>query len=203
MLGFLPDQKVLYDYYTMGGFVMLPLIVVSVVLWYSLIYRVLKIKTGRTNPRELVRLAINGKKKINRLKSISAISARYAVAKAKEISSRKELKAAIDAEFDLTRESLGQYRILVRSLVGIAPLLGLLGTVDGMIETFNSLSDMVLFSQSGGIAGGISKALFTTQMGLAISIPGLLLGRMIERKEQNINRELDQIRDLVCASTHS
>ena len=62
---------------------------------------------------------------------------------------------------------------------------------------------MALFSQSGGIAGGISKALFTTQMGLAISIPGLLLGRMIERKEQNIKRELDQIRDLVCASTHS
>ena len=68
-----------------------------------------------------------------------------------------------------------------------------------MIETFSSLGDMALFSSTGGIAGGISKALFTTQVGLAISIPGLLLGRIIERKERNVMRELDQIRDLVCA----
>lgn len=203
MLGFLPDLKTLYEYYDMGGFVMPPLILVSVVLWYSLIFRAMKIKASRTNPRELVRLATKGKKKIQRLQSISANSAKFAVARAKEIKSRKELKAAIDAEFELTKESLGQHRMLVRSLVAIAPLLGLLGTVDGMIETFSSLGDMALFSQSGGIAGGISKALFTTQMGLAISIPGLLLGRVIERKEQNIKRELDQIRDLVCASTHS
>lgn len=203
MLGFLPDLKTLYEYYDMGGFVMPPLILVSVVLWYSLIFRAMKIKSSRTNPRELVRLATKGKKKIQGLKSISAIAARSAVAKAKEITSREELKAAIDAEFELTKESLGQHRMLVRSLVAVAPLLGLLGTVDGMIETFSSLGDMALFSQSGGIAGGISKALFTTQMGLAISIPGLLLGRVIERKEQNIKRELDQIRDLVCASTHS
>lgn len=203
MLAFWPDQKTLFDYYTMGGFVMMPLIVVSIVLWYSLIYRALKIKSSRTNPRELVRLASKGKKKIRKLKSISAVSARFAVAKASEMLTRTELKAAIDAEFELTKESMSQHRMLVRSLVAIAPLLGLLGTVDGMIETFDSLSDMALFSQSGGIAGGISKALFTTQMGLAISIPGLLLGRMIERKEQNINRELDQIRDLVCASKHA
>lgn len=203
MLAFWPDQKTLFDYYTMGGFVMMPLIMVSIVLWYSLIYRALMIKSSRTNPRELVRLSSKGKKKIKKLKSISAVSARFAVAKASEVFTRTELKAAIDAEFELTKESMSQHRMLVRSLVAIAPLLGLLGTVDGMIETFDSLSDMALFSQSGGIAGGISKALFTTQMGLAISIPGLLLGRMIERKEQNIKRELDQIRDLVCASKHA
>jgi biopolymer transport protein ExbB len=202
MMGFLPDQATLHDYYIMGGFVMPPLVVVAVLLWYALVYRALKIKSSRTNPRELVRLARRRKKKIEKLNSISAISARSAVAKARVIDSSKELKAAIDAEFDLTRESMAEHRTLVRTLVAIAPLLGLLGTVDGMIETFNSLSDMALFSHSGGIAGGISKALFTTQMGLAISIPGLLMGRMIERKEQNINRELDQIRDLVCAAAH-
>ncbi|MDZ7829411.1 MAG: MotA/TolQ/ExbB proton channel family protein [Halofilum sp. (in: g-proteobacteria)] len=42
-----------------------------------------------------------------------------------------------------------------------------------MIETFESLGDMSLFSQSGGIAGGISQALFTTQLGLAVAIPGM------------------------------
>ena len=191
------------EYYAMGGFVMLPLVLVSIALWYALIFRVLNIKSSRTNPRELVRLARKGKKKIEGLNSVSAQAAKLAVKKSTEISSRVDLKASVDAEFSHIKESLRQHRMLVRSLVAVAPLLGLLGTVDGMIETFNSLSDMALFSQSGGIAGGISKALFTTQMGLAISIPGLLLGRMIERKESNINRELDQIRDLVCATTHT
>jgi len=202
MLGFLPGQNTLLEYYTMGGFVMLPLIVVSIVLWYALVFRSLKIRSSLINPRELVRLVRKGskksKKKVN-FRSISSQGASFAVQKSYEINSRTDLKASIDAEFETLKNEMSEHRILVRSLVAIAPLLGLLGTVDGMIETFNSLSDMVLFSQSGGIAGGISKALFTTQMGLAISIPGLLFGRMIERKESNINRELDQIRDLVCA----
>ena len=203
MLGFLPGQNTLMEYYIMGGFVMMPLIIVSIALWYVLIFRALRIKSSRINPRELVRLAGKGKKKIKQLTSIPAIGAKFAITKSNIISSRVDLKSTIDAEFASIKADLGEHRMMVRSLVAVAPLLGLLGTVDGMIETFDSLGDMTLFSQSGGIAGGISKALFTTQMGLAISIPGLLFGRMIERKQININRELDQIRDLVCASTHS
>lgn len=200
MLSFWPEQNTLLEYFEMGGFVMLPLILVSMALWYALVYRMLLIRKSRYNSRELVRLASKGKKKIKQLHSVPAEAARFAVALAQETESRTMLKAAVNQEFALIKERLSSHRVMVRSLVGVAPLLGLLGTVDGMIETFDSLADMALFSQSGGIAGGISKALFTTQMGLAISIPGLLMGRMIERRERNINRELDQIRDLVCAS---
>ena len=63
----------------------------------------------------------------------------------------------------------------------VAPLAGLLGTVAGMIETFDSLGSMSLFSQSGGVAGGISQALISTQMGLAVAIPGLLAGRILRK----------------------
>lgn len=199
MLGIFPSSSTLLEYYEMGGFVMPPLVLISIVLWYALIYRAMNIRSSQNNPRELVRKGKKGKKKFFQLKSTTAEATRFAVAKAKTVKGPVLLKALIDEEFASIKDGLGEYKTLVRSLVAIAPLLGLLGTVDGMIETFNSLGDMALFTQTGGIAGGISKALFTTQMGLAISIPGLLLGRMIERKERNVYRELDQIRDLVVA----
>ena len=53
-----------------------------------------------------------------------------------------------------------------------------------MIETFSALGDMALFTQSGGIAGGISQALLTTQMGLVVAIPGLLVGRILGRSAE-------------------
>ena len=80
----------------------------------------------------------------------------------------------------------------------VAPLLGLLGTVTGMIETFDSLGTMTLYSQSGGIAGGISQALISTQMGLAVAIPGLVVGRILDRRQRQIEQELEQIKDLFC-----
>ena len=81
---------------------------------------------------------------------------------------------------------LSIYRSPIQSIVIVAPLLGLLGTVIGMIETFDSLQDSSMYSQSGGIAGGISQALVTTQMGLLVAIPGLLIGRQLDKKQKSI-----------------
>lgn len=192
------EINALLEYIALGGFVMPPLILVSVVLWYALTLRLLEVRAGNSDPRRLLHEA--HKQRLQPV-SVPARATLEALALAKQVTDRRSLRAAINDRFYECRVELSRHRTLVRSLVAVAPLLGLLGTVDGMIETFDSLADMALFSQSGGIAGGISRALFTTQMGLAISIPGLLLGRMLERREQNIKLQLDQIRDLVCAST--
>ena len=104
-----------------------------------------------------------------------------------------------DAFADLERTTR-RYNTLIFTIVAVAPLMGLLGTVVGMIETFDSLGDMSLFAQSGGIAGGISQALFTTQMGLAVAIPGLIIGGMLDRKASMIRHDLAQIKDLLCAA---
>jgi biopolymer transport protein ExbB len=191
-----PDIYTLKTYFDMGGFVMIPLIVVSVLLWYGLAIRFLSVKSSRLNVRELIKKAHKGKLRGN---AVTVRAARIAVEHAAQIKSRQQLKSQLNELFNEYRGEISRYRSLIRSLVTVAPLLGLLGTVDGMIETFDALGDMALFSQTGGIAGGISRALFTTQMGLAISIPGLLLGRIMERKQVQISIELDQIRDLVCA----
>ena len=175
-----------------------PLIVVGILLWYALTFRVMNIQVNEQGPRRLIKQA---KKNTLKSRSITARAAVIAVQASQKAKTRSQLKSILNERFaDLSAE-INKYRALIRVLVVISPLLGLLGTIDGMIETFKSLGDMALFSQSGGIAGGISRALFTTQIGLAISIPGLMLGRMLERKQQKINQELDQIKDLVWVYT--
>lgn len=94
------------------------------------------------------------------------------------------------------RGTLGRHRALVRSLAFTVPLLGLLGTVGGMIETFDALGQQAMFRQSGGIAGGIAEALLTTQLGLCIAIPGTLIGRVLEEREARLHAAIDAIVDL-------
>lgn len=72
---------------------------------------------------------------------------------------------------------------LIKAIIAVAPLMGLLGTVGGMIETFASLGTMEMFKSGGGIAGGISQALLTTQLGLIVAVPGILYLKLIERKK--------------------
>ena len=98
---------------------------------------------------------------------------------------------AIECERQKFLQGLEVHRQTIRSIVIVAPLLGLLGTVIGMIETFESLQGSALFSQSGGIAGGISQALITTQLGLVVAIPGLLIGRRLDRKQDEMSLFMD------------
>ena len=103
----------------------------------------------------------------------------------------------IDEALGWLNGELTRYSTVIFIVTAAAPLAGLLGTVTGMIETFDSMKDMSLFSQSRGIAGGISQALFTTQMGLAVAIPGLLAGRALQRKEQLLRGEIEQVKAIL------
>ncbi len=72
----------------------------------------------------------------------------------------------------------------------VSPLLGLLGTVSGMIETFQM---MTIFGAGDPsvVSGGISKALITTELGLVVAIPALILHALLSRKIKNHNTQLD------------
>ena len=61
-----------------------------------------------------------------------------------------------------------------------------------MIETFDALGDGALFAASGGVAGGISQALLTTQMGLVVAIL-VIMGRILDRKQFTLEEDLDQM----------
>ncbi len=82
-------------------------------------------------------------------------------------------------------EQLQRYRFGLRVVIAVAPLLGLLGTVSGMVEMFVALAGTA-GAQEGSVARGISRALFTTQLGLVVSVPGLIAARLLERRELRI-----------------
>ncbi|MCB9525632.1 MAG: MotA/TolQ/ExbB proton channel family protein [Myxococcales bacterium] len=89
------------------------------------------------------------------------------------------------------RARLQRHQALIVALVAAAPLLGLLGTVGGMIDTFDALT--AVGDPRQGISGGISAALTTTQMGLAVAIPGLVMERLLHLKAARLDHELTRL----------
>ena len=91
---------------------------------------------------------------------------------------------------ELMQEQKKAYSLAV--IAGLAPLLGLLGTIIGMIESFKLVE---IYGDDGGatiLAGSISKALITTALGLIIAIPSLGLYHLFRFRIQSIGKELDE-----------
>jgi len=183
-----------------GGIVMPPLVLCILLLWYGLGYRFWVMKSPKSmGVRDLLKYYQQHDDKP--AGSIVAQAIKQGVRLQQK--GVKNLRRHLDAAFYEYEREIGRFSVLVRIVIIISPLLGLLGTVIGMIETFDSLATMTLHSQSGGIAGGISQALFTTQMGLTVAIPGLLAHSILNRKQQQIELDLVQVKDLLCHQIHS
>ena len=183
-------------YFEAGGWVMPPLVILMLILWFAIGYRYAALQRGtRRGARNLVERIERKKKPTG--DGVLVRAARKGVKLRKK--GYRDLRDFLDDAFAEEEKELHRYQVLITTIVMVAPLLGLLGTVIGMIETFDSLGDMSLFSQSGGIAGGISQALFTTQMGLAVSIPGLIVNGILSRRQKDIELELAQLKDILCA----
>jgi len=184
-------------YMNSGGYVMWPLAISVLVLWYALGYRYYTLNRGsKASVRNLVRKFQEGIRNEPRGMIDGAIVEAIHIVKAH---GRTELtRAYVTDAFNKYTVEITKYSRLVKTIVAAAPLIGLLGTVIGMIETFDSLADAALFSQSGGIAGGISQALFTTQLGLVVAVPGLIIGNILQRRADKMIMDLEQIKDIIC-----
>ncbi|PHS37983.1 MAG: flagellar motor protein MotA [Sulfurovum sp.] len=87
--------------------------------------------------------------------------------------------------------AIDKFGSFVLVIAAVAPLLGLLGTVTGMISTF----DIITEHGTGDpklLSGGISEALVTTMLGLIVAIPLLLLGNLLSGWAQNIKDSMEQ-----------
>jgi len=90
---------------------------------------------------------------------------------------------------------------VMRIAVSTAPLLGLLGTVTGMLTTFAALSSGSGGDQTMGmVAAGISEALVTTETGLVIALPGLFFQYQLARRHEHYRAFLTHL-ETVCAQT--
>lgn len=182
-------------YMEAGGWVMPPLVLLLLMLWFSIGYRFMALQRGsKRGVRHLIERIERDK-----MPTHDGVITR-AVKKGMKLKAkgRIDLRGFLDDAFAEEEKEIRKFHVLITTIVMVSPLLGLLGTVIGMIETFDSLGDMSLYSQSGGIAGGISQALFTTQMGLAVSIPGLVVNGILTRRQKDIELELAQVKDILC-----
>jgi len=86
-----------------------------------------------------------------------------------------EFALALDARTQAELPNLRRFNIIFEVIVGLAPLLGLLGTVTGLITSFGSLTlGDIGGSKSLNVTGGISEALISTAMGLIVAVMALI-----------------------------
>lgn len=181
-----------------GGIVMWVLFVLNFFLWYGLGYRYFILKRGtKGNVRRLI-----SKHETRGEEQAMRGILDYAVADALDAASEAQAIGAnvrkhIDGVLLPYYSDVNSYRIMIRTIVVLAPLVGLLGTVVGMIETFDALQNSSMFSQGTSISGGISKALFTTELGLVVAVPGLILGRVLDKQAERYELEFEQITDII------
>ncbi|WP_049721044.1 MotA/TolQ/ExbB proton channel family protein [Gilvimarinus polysaccharolyticus] len=90
-----------------------------------------------------------------------------------------------------SRQYLERFLGAIAITAAVAPLLGLLGTVSGMIETFKL---MTIFGAGdpAAVSGGISEALVTTELGLIVAIPALVLHALLSRRARHYEAELEK-----------
>lgn len=189
-------KDIFVDYLSQGGEVMIPITIGSFVMWYALGYRFFALRRGSTRSvRQLTELYMAGSERKPRGLVDTAVKMGVDILRS---TSKRRRKLMTEAFYPL-KETASYYRATAKVIVICAPLAGLLGTVGGMIEMFDSLASQEFFSQSGGIAGGIAEALFTTQLGLTVAVPGLIVGRYLEKREAVIETELEQVIEIVCA----
>ena len=91
------------------------------------------------------------------------------------------------------QESFRQQRVALAAMVAAAPLLGLLGTVSGMVTTFESLSARADGRSMGDLARGISQVLVATESGLAVAIPALLTIYFVHGRVRRYVQYLDRL----------
>lgn len=104
---------------------------------------------------------------------------------------RDEIKEAIIDQGRQEVQVLERGLVALETIAGIAPLLGLLGTVLGMVDVFNEIakSEVVQASQ---LSDGISKALITTVVGLTIGIPSLVAYNFLIAKAESLILEIEK-----------
>ena len=92
----------------------------------------------------------------------------------------------------------GLYRYIpsIMILAAAAPLLGLLGTVSGMVDTFRVIGSHGM-GNAQAMASGIKEAMITTQAGLLVAIPGILAGQAMRKEIRNIHQGVSEFHKAV------
>lgn len=166
-----------------GGWLMLPILACSVVAMAITVERFWMLRVTRVLPRHLVAQVWNWVRnrqidasRLHALRTGSPLGRILAAGLVNLQHDRIIMKEAIEDAGRHVVLELERYLNTLGTIAAITPLLGLLGTVVGMIDVFNAITTQGV-GNPGALADGISKALITTAAGLAVAIPSLMFYR--------------------------
>ena len=196
------------DYLTAGGWFMLPLLICSVLLISIVIERIWFLQKRLVSPEGLLRTFINHSKdqsitiqqqdsyvESSSLGELLVTAYRFKD-KPRNIVEDKGEEASSNVRMKLER-NLNMLGIIA----SISPLLGLLGTVVGMITVFANINLVDGSSNSDLLASGISEALITTAFGLLVAVPGLIFYKYFSARVNlhmlNMQNELSKFVDFL------
>ncbi|MDG1462919.1 MAG: MotA/TolQ/ExbB proton channel family protein [Gammaproteobacteria bacterium] len=163
-----------------GGWVMLPVIVCSILAVAIIIERLWTLQDKRVLPRNLskdvwalVKADNLSRSQIERLHDSSPLGQILAAGLNNRHRNREVMKESIEDTGRHVVHELNRYINPLGTIAAITPLLGLLGTVIGMVNVFAAITTHGV-GDPGVLAGGISEALITTAAGLCVAIPSLI-----------------------------
>jgi len=173
----------LFDMLLAGGPLMVPIVLSSFVMLLIVFERTFSLRRRRVVPRlfverfllQLRENALDRDDALERCEDESSHIARvFAAAVRKWGKSAVEVEQAVLDEGERIGNVLRRYLRILNGVSTVSPLLGLLGTVWGMIQAFNVIAASPAMGRAEMLAGGISVALITTAAGLLVAIPAMI-----------------------------
>ncbi len=196
------QQRSLLEVIRSGGVLMVPILACSVLTLVFVLERLVSLRRGNVIPRPFVKrfllqleqeqLAPDEALELCQ-QNRSPVAELFAAAVRKWGRPSVEVEQAlIDAGERITNH-LRKYLRVLNAVATVCPLLGLLGTVMGMIEAFQSIAANMALGRPELLAEGISKALVTTAAGLSVAIPALIAYLYFVSRVDRLVMEMDAL----------
>ncbi len=202
------NQKVL-EIIKSGGWLMLPILLCSVAVIAICIERLWTLNPRRIAPRTLLGEVWGWLKnnqisaeKLTELRDSSPLGRIFAAGLSNSRQGRDVMKDSIEETASQVVHELERFLGALGTIAAVAPLIGLLGTVLGMIQVFTAIM-LEGTGNAGVLAGGISQALITTAAGLTVAIPALLAHRYFQRRLDTIVVTMEQEAVKLVDALHS
>ena len=180
-----------------GGWLMLPILICSVLALAIIIQRFYTLRRSRVIPDGALQAVYRQYKAgnltseyINSLREKSPLEQILAAALINRNQPRAVMKEAIEEEGRQIVHGLEYFLGALATIAAISPLLGLLGTVLGMIDVFAAIVTAGV-GNPGVLAGGISKALITTAAGLSVAIPALIFHEILSSRVDQLILDME------------
>lgn len=181
-----------------GGWLMLPIILCSIISISIIAERFWSLRKDKVLPRHLVAEVWNrvkqGKFKKADMEALGKDSALGRILVAGLLcrgEGRERIKESIEDRGREVVHELERFLDTLGTIAAISPLLGLLGTVIGMISVFSAITTHGV-GNPGALAGGISQAMITTAAGLSTAIPSLVFYRYFRRRVDSIVVDMER-----------